>query len=82
MQKEHPFVNPVRVGVIDAGVLSRVVTGQPPEGEAQIGVRDHSLLEGRIDVPPQAVMMNGHNLVLQIPVDLGHFGSGGGEVTL
>ena len=68
--------------MIDAGVLSCVITGQRLEGEAQIGVRDHSLPEGRIDMPSQPGMMNGHNLVLLLPVDLGHFGSGGGEVTL
>ena len=82
LQKERPFVNAVGVGVIDAGVPSCVVTGQRPEGEAQIGARHHSLPEGRLDVPPQAGMMYSHDLVLQIPVDLGHFGSGGGEVTL
>lgn len=68
--------------MIDADVLSCVVPGQGLEGEAQVGAWDHSLREGWVDVPPQAGMMNGQNVVLLFPVDLGHFGSSGGEVTL
>lgn len=82
LQKDHPFVDPVGVGVIDAEVAPCVIHGQRLEGEAQVWAWGHSLLEGWVDVPPQVGVMNGQHSVLMLPVDLSHLGSGGGELTL
>lgn len=68
--------------MIGAEVLPGVIPGQRLQGEAQVGAGGHSLPEGWVDVPPQVSMANGQKLVPLLPVDLSHFGSGGGEVTL